>query len=146
MVSVLCLDVGSKRIGVAGCDGTGLIATGLTTVYRSRLTTDLEQIHSLALDRQAELLVIGLPRNMNGTLGPQAEKVQYFGDLVARRLGLPVHYEDERLTTVQAQRTMLAQNISAPKRRALVDQQAAALILQQWLNRRCWQQREKENE
>ncbi|WP_287129120.1 Holliday junction resolvase RuvX [Candidatus Cyanaurora vandensis] len=136
MVSVLGLDVGSKRIGVAGCDGTGLIATGLTTVQRRRLDVDFAQLRDLATHRQAEALVVGLPRNMNGTLGPQAEKVQHFGDLLGQRLGLPVHYEDERLTTVQAKRSLLAQNLPALKRRALVDQQAACFILQQWLNRR----------
>jgi len=139
MVSVLGLDVGSKRIGVAGCDATGLIATGLTTVHRQRLDRDLAQLRNLAEQRKAEAVVIGMPRNMNGTFGPQAEKVQYFGTLVQERLGLPVHYEDERLTTVQAQRTMMAQQVSALKRRALIDQQAAAIILQQWLNRRSWQ-------
>ncbi|WP_218079423.1 Holliday junction resolvase RuvX [Anthocerotibacter panamensis] len=145
-LSVLSLDVGSKRIGVAGCDETGLIATGLATVHRSRLATDLDQIRNLAEQRSAEAIVIGLPRNMNGTLGPQAERVQHFGSLLAERLNLPIYYEDERLTTVQAQKSLLAQNLPAMKRKALVDQQAAAFILQQWLNRRRWQQQEREDE
>jgi putative holliday junction resolvase len=146
MVSVLGLDVGSKRIGVAGCDGTGLIATGLTTVHRQRLESDLQQIRELAQKRQAEAIVIGLPRNMNGTIGPQAEKVQHFGTLVQERLGLPIFYEDERLTTVQAQKSLQAQQVSAIKRRKLIDQQAAAVILQQWLNRRSWQIQELEED
>ncbi len=146
MVSVLGLDVGQKRIGVAGCDGTGLIATGLTTVHRQRLDLDLQHLQKVITQRRAEAIVIGLPRNMNGTLGFQAQKVQNFGTIVEQRLGLPVYYEDERLSTVQAQRSLIAQNISAAKRKTLIDQQAAAVILQQWLNRQSRPTLEQEYE
>ncbi len=142
MVSVLGLDIGSKRIGVAGCDQTGLIAVGLTTLHRTGLRSDLAQLRILAQQRSAESIVVGLPRNMNGTLGPQAERVQRLADQISAHTGLPIHYEDERLTTVQAQRFLIALNLSATKRRALVDQEAAVLILQQWLNRKSWLQQE----
>jgi len=142
MVSVLGLDVGSKRIGVAGCDGTGLIATSLTTLQRKRFDLDAAFLRDLVRRRAAEALVIGLPRNMNGSLGPQAQQVLDYGDRLGQRLGLPVHYEDERLTTVQAKRSLLTQNLSALKRKTLVDQEAACFILQQWLNRRHQQEQQ----
>jgi putative holliday junction resolvase len=140
VVSAIGLDVGSKRIGVAGCDSTGLIATGLTTVVRTNLPADLEALRTLVLQRRAEAVIVGLPKNMNGTLGQQAQRTQLFGTRLQEALGVSVHYVDERLTTVQAERSMQRQGLSALKRRALIDQQAAAIILQQWLDIRRHQQ------
>ncbi|AGY58553.1 Holliday junction resolvase RuvX [Gloeobacter kilaueensis] len=138
MVSVLGLDVGSKRIGVAGSDPTGLIASGLETLVRSELSTDLEVIRAWVDRRRAQAVVIGLPRNMNGSLGPQAHRIRYFGQQLAQVIDVPIHYVDERLSTVQAGRSL--QGVSASRRKALIDQQAAAIILQQWLDTRRWQQ------
>jgi putative Holliday junction resolvase len=136
LFSVLGLDVGSKRIGVAGCDSTGLIAHGLTTLVRTDLPADLDALRRLVRERGAQAVVVGLPKNMDGTIGPQARRTQYFGERLAAAVEVPVHYVDERLTTVQARRSLLG--TSATRRRALVDQQAAAIILQQWLDmRRC---------
>lgn len=132
VVSVLGLDVGSKRIGVAGCDSTGLFASGLTTIFRSNLNGDLEMIRAWIARRKAQSVVVGLPQNMNGSLGPQARRVQYFAQQLAQVIDIPIHFVDERLSTVQAQRTL--QSVSATKRRDLIDQQAAAVILQQWLD------------
>jgi putative holliday junction resolvase len=140
VVSAIGLDVGSKRIGVAGCDSTGLIATGLTTVVRTNLPADLEALRTLVLQRHAEAVIVGLPKNMNGSLGQQAQRTQLFGTRLQEALGVNVHYVDERLTTVQAERSMQRQGLSALKRRALIDQQAAAIILQQWLDIRRHQQ------
>jgi putative holliday junction resolvase len=140
VVSAIGLDVGSKRIGVAGCDSTGLIATGLTTVVRTNLPADLEALRDLVLQRRAEAVIVGLPKNMNGSLGQQAQRTQLFGTRLQEALGVNVHYVDERLTTVQAERSMQRQGLSALKRRALIDQQAAAIILQQWLDIRRHQQ------
>jgi putative holliday junction resolvase len=140
VVSAIGLDVGSKRIGVAGCDSTGLIATGLVTVVRTNLPADFEALRTLVLQRRAEAVVVGLPKNMNGSLGQQAQRTQLFGTRLQEALGVSVHYVDERLTTVQAERSMQRQGLSALKRRALIDQQAAAIILQQWLDIRRHQQ------
>jgi putative holliday junction resolvase len=140
VVSAIGLDVGSKRIGVAGCDSTGLIATGLTTVVRTNLPADFEALRTLVLQRRAEVVIVGLPKNMNGSLGQQAQRTQLFGMRLQEALGVSVHYVDERLTTVQAERSMQRQGLSALKRRALIDQQAAAIILQQWLDIRRHQQ------
>lgn len=122
---------------MAGCDPTGLIAHGLTTLVRSSLSTDLEAIRRMVRERKAEVVVVGLPKNMDGKLGPQARRTQYFGDRLAEVVEVPVHYVDERLTTVQAERSLMG--VRAPRRRELIDQQAAAIILQQWLDIRRWQ-------
>jgi putative holliday junction resolvase len=79
-VAALGLDVGRKRMGVAGCDGTGLIATGLTTIYRTSWGADVRQLTEIITERQVEILVIGLPYCLDGTLGSQAKQVQKFAD------------------------------------------------------------------
>jgi putative Holliday junction resolvase len=134
-ISALGLDVGRKRIGVAGCDGTGLIATGLTTVERRSFIEDVAQLQRLAQERQAQVLVIGLPYNMNGSLGFQAKQVQKFAQRLSKALNLPVVYVDERLTSFQAEQLLQAENRSW-RDKGLIDRKAAALILQQWLDER----------
>lgn len=134
-ISALGLDVGRKRIGVAGCDGTGLIATGLTTVERRSFIEDVAQLQRLAQERQAQVLVIGLPYNMNGSLGFQAKQVQKFAQRLSKALNLPLVYVDERLTSFQAEQLLQAENRSW-RDKGLIDRKAAALILQQWLDER----------
>lgn len=135
-VSALGLDVGRKRIGVAGCDGTGLIATGLMTIERHSLEQVLTQLQALIVERQVQVLVIGLPYSMDGSLGFQAKQVQKFARALTKALQLPVEYVDERLTSVQAEQLMQAQGISPSRNKALIDRKAASLILQQWLDER----------
>ena len=134
-ISALGLDVGRKRIGVAGCDGTGLIATGLTTIERKSFMEDVAQLQSLVQERQAQVLVIGLPYNMNGSLGFQAKQVQKFAQRLGKALNLPLVYVDERLTSFQAEQLLQAENRSW-RDKGLIDRKAAALILQQWLDER----------
>ena len=98
-ISALGLDVGKKRVGVAGCDGTGLIATGIDTIERTSFERDIEQLRRLVEERQAQVLVVGLPYAMDGTLGFQAQQVQKFATRVATALQLPLEYMDERLTS-----------------------------------------------
>ncbi|MBD0363626.1 MAG: Holliday junction resolvase RuvX, partial [Coleofasciculus sp. C3-bin4] len=102
-ISALGLDVGSKRIGVAGCDGTGLIASGLTTIERTSFDRDVVQLRELVEQRQVQVLVVGLPYSMDGTLGFEARKVQKFAARLAEALQLPVEYMDERLTSFEAE-------------------------------------------
>jgi len=135
-ISALGLDVGSKRIGVAGCDRTGLIATGLTTIERESFVQDIEQIRHWVEERQVQVLVVGLPYTMSGTLGFQARLVQKFATRVADALQLPVEYVDERLTSYQAEEMLKAQKIAPSRNKSLIDRIAAALILQQWLDSR----------
>jgi putative Holliday junction resolvase len=133
-VSALGLDVGTRRIGVAGCDGTGLIATGLTTVERQSFEQDVAQIRKLAEARQAQVLVVGLPYTMSGELGFQAKQVQKFAHRLSKVLQLPVEYVDERLTSVQAEELLRAEKRSPSRYKDLIDRKAAAIILQQWLD------------
>jgi putative Holliday junction resolvase len=135
-ISALGLDVGSKRIGVAGCDRTGLIATGLTTIDRESFVQDIEQLRHWVEERQVQVLVVGLPYTMSGTLGFQARQVQKFATRVGDALQLPVEYVDERLTSYQAEEMLKAQKIAPSRNKSLIDRVAAALILQQWLDSR----------
>lgn len=133
-ISALGLDFGRKRIGVAGCDRTGLIATGITTIERTSFEQDVEQIRQIVNEREVQILVMGLPYSMDGSIGFQARQVQKFTTKLARALKLPVEYVDERLTSFQAEQLLIAENRSPSRHKGLIDRKAAALILQQWLD------------
>jgi putative Holliday junction resolvase len=133
-ISALGLDVGKKRIGVAGCDGTGLIATGLTTIKRSSFAKDVELIKALVEEREANILVIGLPYSLDGSLGIQAQETQKFAEKLARSLSLPFEYVDERLTSVEAENQLKEEKRFSRKDKGAIDRRAAQIILQQWLD------------
>ncbi len=135
-VSALGLDVGKKRMGVAGCDGTGLIATGLTTIYRTSWAEDMEQLQDIITAREVEIIIIGLPYNLDGTIGLQAKQVQKFANKISSSFQLPIEYVDERLTSVEAEVQLKAQNNFSTRNKGAVDRRAAAIILQQWLDMR----------
>ena len=132
-ISALGLDIGKKRIGVAGCDRTGLIATGLTTIERQSFNEDVAQIQRIVQEREVQILVAGLPYSMNGSLGFQAKQVQKFAQRLANALQLPLEYMDERLTSFEAEQLLQAENRSPSRHKGLIDRKAASLILQQWL-------------
>lgn len=137
MSRTLGLDVGERTVGVAVSDELGLTAQGLSTVVRrGDLDRDLEQIAALASEYQVEAVVVGLPRNMDGSLGPRARQALAFADAIRERLGLPVHTWDERWTTRAAERLLVEGGASRRRRRRSVDKVAAALILQGYLDRR----------
>ena len=135
-VAALGLDVGKKRMGVAGCDGTGLIATGLTTINRTSWAEDVRQLKEIIEQREVEILVIGLPYKLDGTLGAQAKQVQKFASKISRSLQMPVEYVDERLTSVEAESQLKAQKKFSSHNKGAIDRRAAAIILQQWLDMR----------
>ncbi|MDB9493363.1 Holliday junction resolvase RuvX [Spirulina major CS-329] len=135
-IAALGLDVGKKRIGVAGCDGLGLIATGLTTITRHSFAQDVAAFQSLVAERQVQQLVVGLPYTMDGAIGFQAKQVQKYAQRLAQALQLPVDYVDERLTSLEAEAQMEAQRISIRQNKGLIDRKAAAIILQTWLDQR----------
>ncbi len=135
-ISALGLDIGSKRIGVAGCDGTGLIATGLTTIERTSFNQDVAQLREWVEQRDVQILVVGLPYSLEGTLGFQARKVQKLAKRLSAALQLPVEYVDERLTSVEAEELIRAEKRSPSRNKAMIDRKAAAIILQQWLDHR----------
>lgn len=133
-VSALGLDIGRKRIGIAGCDPTGLIAAGIVTIERKSFTQDVEKIRLLVEERKVKTLVAGMPYSMDGSLGFQARQVQKFAHRLAKALQLPVEFVDERLTSYQAEQMLIKQNISPSRHKGLVDRKAASIILQQWLD------------
>ena len=132
---ILALDVGEKTIGTAVSDPLGLTAQPLKTIRRRTSEEDVEVVASLVHEFKVEQLVVGLPLHLNGRVGPEAERVQEFGHFLAGRLGLPLYYWDERLTTVAAERVLLAADLSRRRRRETIDQTAACLILQGYLER-----------
>ncbi|MEG4938775.1 Holliday junction resolvase RuvX [Microcoleus sp. F4-D5] len=135
-ISALGLDIGLKRVGIAGCDGTGLIATGITTLVRSSFDRDVAYLRELVRERRVQILVAGLPYSLNGELGAQARQVQKYANRIARALEIPLEYVDERLTSVEAEELMKTQGISPSQNKGAIDRKAAALILQQWLDER----------
>lgn len=137
MGRTLGLDVGTRTIGVAVSDEMGWTAQGLSTLARKSLQADLEALRRLAREWDVERIVIGLPKNMNGTLGPQAQLVLAFAEAAKVALGLPVVTWDERLSTVAANRALLEADVSRKRRKAVVDTVAAALILQGYLDRQA---------
>jgi putative holliday junction resolvase len=135
-VAALGLDVGGKRIGVAGCDGLGMMATGITTIWRTSFQEDLAQLSEIIQERSVEILVLGLPYTMDGKIGSQAKQVQKFGRRVSAALEISIEYVDERLTSYAAEEMMKAANISVSQNKGTIDRIAAAVILQQWLDAR----------
>jgi putative holliday junction resolvase len=132
---VVALDLGTKRIGVAVSDLSGTIATPRTVIQRSgSKSRDHQVIKALVEEEEAELLVVGLPLNMNGSYGPAAKGAVAEAAELASVVGVPVETFDERLTTVSADRALMEANISATNRRKLVDKVAAAVMLQAWLD------------
>jgi len=136
----LGIDLGSKRIGVAVSDRSGTIASPLTMIPRSgSVKRDHEQIRKLVIEEEAEMVVVGLPLNMNGSSGPAANAAVAEADALATVVGVPVITFDERRTTVTADRALMEAGIGAKARRKLVDKVAAAVLLQTWLDSRAAQ-------
>ncbi len=135
-IRILGLDLGEKRIGVALSDALGLTAQGMMVLARQGLAADLDRIVQLAQEHQVQEIVIGLPRHMDGHLGEGAAVVLEWAAELQRRLGVPVHTWDERLTTLQAEKVLLSADVSRRKRRQVIDKMAASLILQAFLDQR----------
>jgi putative Holliday junction resolvase len=134
---VLGLDVGSKRIGIAISDPLGITAQGLETLQRQNKRLDFEKLAKLAHDYEVAEIVVGLPLRMSGVEGIQAEKMQIFAEELRKRLQLPVHLWDERLTSAEANRLLRETEMSIRRRGQVVDQMAAVLILQAWMEHRA---------
>ncbi len=130
---ILGLDVGKKSIGVAISDELRITAQGLKTILRNPKGDEFEQLLTLISQYQVEEIVVGLPLNMNGSLGKQAEFVLSWIEELKRRVNLPVVTWDERLSTVEAGRTLLEADLSRRRRKRVVDKVASVLILQGYL-------------
>jgi putative Holliday junction resolvase len=134
---LLGIDYGEVTIGLAVSDETGLIAQGLRALRRQGGGADLETIAGLAHERQVGAIVVGHPKNMDGTIGPSAQAAETFARALGDLTGLPVHLWDERLSTRQAERAMIHAGVRRAKRRAALDVAAATLILQGFLDHRA---------
>lgn len=134
----LGVDVGSVRVGVAVSDPSAFLATPLVTLARdSARDSDIERLAELVAEYEVVEVVVGLPRSLSGREGPAAQTARRYVDTLAKRVQpVPVRLSDERLTTVMASRTLTSQGVRGRRQRAVVDQAAAVLILQTWLDSR----------
>jgi putative Holliday junction resolvase len=133
--ALLGLDLGEKTIGVASCDPDRRLATGVETVARKKFTFDAQRLIALAAERNAVGFVLGLPINMDGSEGPRAQATRAFARNLAKLTDLPIALWDERLSTAAVERELIAADVSRAKRAAVIDQHAAAYILQGALDR-----------
>lgn len=135
---IIGLDVGSKTVGVAVSDPLGFTAQGLEIIPINEAKGEFgfDRLADLVKDYKVEKFVVGLPKNMNNTSGPRVEASQAYGKKIEELFDLPVEYQDERLTTVQAERMLVEQaDVSRGKRKKVIDKLAAQLILQNYLDR-----------
>jgi putative Holliday junction resolvase len=132
----LGLDVGTKTIGVALSDELGWTAQGLSTIRRDEenLEKDFQTIAALVKEHDVDTIVIGLPKNMNGTIGPSGERSQLFADTLSEHVSCTIKMWDERLTTVAAERMLISADVSRKKRKQVIDKMAAVMILQGYLD------------
>jgi len=133
-VRVLALDHGTKRIGVAVSDELKVIATPLEFIPAEPFAGFLARLKELVQEKEVELILVGLPRNMDGSYGPAALKVQEFVTVLKETISQPIKMWDERLTSAQANRFLIAANVRRSQRRQKVDQTAAAILLQSYLD------------
>ena len=131
---IMGLDIGDKTIGVAVSDLMGLTAQGVTTIKRVGKKKDIEAIKQIIAEKQVNKIVSGLPKNMNGTIGTQGEKVQKFCELLKEETNLPIEFWDERLSTVAAERSLIEGNVRRENRKKVIDMLAAVIILQGYLD------------
>jgi putative Holliday junction resolvase len=131
---VLGLDVGEKTIGVAISDPLGFTAQGIKTISRKSKKSDIEELKQICVEYGVDTIVVGLPKNMNGTMGPQGEKMMNFSEFIKENINVPIKLWDERLTTVAAHKAMLEADLSRTKRKKIVDKLAATYILQGYLD------------
>lgn len=132
----LGLDVGTKTIGMALSDELGWTAQGLSTIRRAEENPekDFQEIAALVQEHGVDTIVIGLPKNMNGSIGPSGERSQIFADTLSEYVSCTIKMWDERLTTVAAERMLISADVSRKKRKQVIDKMAAVMILQGYLD------------
>lgn len=134
---ILGLDIGDKTIGVAVSDEMGWTAQGLKTLIRKGFNEEISSIKEIIEEYGVKEILVGLPKNMNGSIGPQGKKVITFVERLKTALSLPVLLWDERLSTVRAEKVLLEADMSRRKRKGLKDKLAAQFILQGYLDRKA---------
>ena len=132
---IMSLDVGSRTIGIACSDALLMTAQGIETIRRTSLEKDFNRLQELIAEYEVHELVVGMPKNMNGTKGERDEKTEEFVEKMKEVIDLPVSYWDERLSTVMAERQLIAADVSRKKRKSVIDKMAAVVILQGYLDR-----------
>jgi putative holliday junction resolvase len=131
---VLGIDYGDVRIGIAVSDLMGWTAQGVETIHRKSEEQDFKRLEELIKQYEVDKIVLGYPKNMNGTIGPRGELSQQFAAILKEKFGLPVILWDERLSTMAAERMLVSADVSRKKRKQVVDKMAAAIILQNYLD------------
>ena len=132
---IMALDVGSRTIGIACSDALLMTAQGIEPIRRTSLENDFNRLRELISEYEVHELVVGMPKNMNGTKGERAEKTEEFVEKMKAVIDLPVTFWDERLSTVMAERQLIAADVSRKKRKGVIDKMAAVVILQGYLDR-----------
>ena len=135
MERIIGLDVGDKTIGVAICDPLRITAQGVTTIKRIGIKNDFKELGDIINSYGVTKIVVGLPKNMNNTVGPQGEKVLSFVEKLSNHFKLDIILEDERLTTMAAERILIDGDVRREKRKKVIDKIAATYILQSYLDR-----------
>lgn len=133
---IMGLDIGDKTIGVAVSDAFGWTAQGVKVIRRQDLEDDIRELEEVIKNYEVTELVVGLPKNMNGTIGERAQKVLELVEVLKEALQLPIHMWDERLSTVEAEKHLIAADVSRAKRKKVIDKMAACIILQGYLSSR----------
>jgi len=134
LMRIMGLDIGTRTIGIAISDELGITAQGLKTLRRKSMEEDFKEIAAIIRQFEIEKIIVGLPKNMDGTLGSQAEKVLNWMEALKDRIEIPVATWDERLSTVGASKVLLEADLSRSKRKKVIDKVAAVLILQGYLD------------
>ena len=133
----LGLDLGSKTLGISISDPTGLIASGYTIIrHNEEYDRLVEEVKTIVIEKQIDEIVLGLPKNMNNTIGPKGELSFQFKNQLEKSINIPVHLVDERLTTKQATDLLISNDTSRKKRKKVVDEIAATIILNDYLRRK----------
>lgn len=135
MNRILGLDIGNKTVGVAVSDPLGILAQGVTTIIRSSKVEDVKALKSIIDEYQVEKLIVGLPKNMNNSMGFQAKRTMNYAEYLKESLDIEIEYVDERLTTASATRSLMEGGVRRENRKKHVDKVAAVLILQTYLDR-----------
>ena len=135
MTCILGLDVGTRRIGVARSSTDGRLASPLLTVERAGVARDAAKLAQVCQEQRARAVVVGMPYDLDGNEGRSARLARQIGDALGEATGLPIHYQDERFTTVEASWRLHQAGQSSRRQRGNIDQAAAAVILQDWLDR-----------
>ncbi len=130
----MSMDIGSRTIGVAISDELGITAQGLKTIRRRSMEEDLKEISLIIAQFKIDRIVVGLPKNMDGTIGKQAESVLQWIKAAQEKINIPIETWDERLSTVEASKILLEADLSRKKRKGVIDKLAAVIILQGYLN------------